>query len=158
MSSSRETTPAADTAKDRPAMAPSKATTSRLTRAAVAPSTSDLRQTNKPSKADIIKESQSHIKNTEAAKKWLADHDYIITSEDLSISALTMALFYLANGRVNTPSQLVNGIRAVALCLDELGNDRNSLSYARDIAEATATELAAETSVILANLADNAVK
>jgi len=156
MSVSRETTPAADTAKDRPTGAPSKAT-ARPTRATVAPIT-DLRQANKPSKADIIKESQSHIKTTETAKKWLADHDYIIVGEDLSISALTMALFYLANGRVCTSSQLVNGIRAIALCLDEIGVDRGNPSLAKEAAETTASELAAETATILTDLADKAIK
>ena len=156
MSDSRESTPAAEAAKDRSTVAPSK-TAARPTRAAAA-ATTDSRQTQKPSKADIIKDSQSHIKNTETAKKWLGDHDYIIIGEDLSITALTMALFYLANGRVSTPSQLVNGIRAIALCLDEIGTDQNNTSSAKDFAEATAAEIAAETSVILANLAENAIK
>ena len=156
MSASQETTPVADSAIDRPTQGPSKVVL-RASRATVTPN-SDARPSNKPTKADIIKNSQSNIKSSEAAKKWLTDHDYIIPGEDLSTSALTMALFYIANGRINTPSQLVNGIRAVALCLDDIGTDKTNPGLAKDIAEATAAELAAETSAIIANLAENAIK
>jgi hypothetical protein len=54
------------------------------------------------SKAEIIKNSQSSIKSADSAKKWLYDHEYIIQGEELSTPTLTMALLYLANGRVNT--------------------------------------------------------
>src|SRR5271168_2941171 len=63
------------------------------------------------SKAEIIKSSQSNIKSTDTAKKWLYEHEYIIQGEELSIPTLSMALLYLSNGRVNTVTQLVNGIR-----------------------------------------------
>src|SRR5277367_1722026 len=115
MSASRETTPAGETTRDRPTLPPK--VTARPACAVVAPNP-DAKAPGKPSKSKIIKESQSNIKNTETALKWLADHEYVIQGEDMSVSSLTMALLYLANGRLSTPSQLVNGIRAVALCLD----------------------------------------
>ena len=43
----------------------------------------DARSANKPSKTEIIKDSQSNIKSNEAAKKWLTDYNYIIHGEDL---------------------------------------------------------------------------
>src|SRR5277367_3159602 len=92
MSVSRDTTPATDMTKDRPAQGPSKAAP-RTNRANVAPN-NDARPTSKLTETDIIKNSQFNIKSNEAARKWLSDHDYIIPGEDLSIAALTMALLY----------------------------------------------------------------
>src|SRR5271156_6494419 len=108
MSASWESMPAVDTVRDRPTSTQPKLAP-RTTRATVAPN-NDTRLANKPSKTDIIKDSQLNIKSIEAAKKWLTKHDIIIPGENLTTSTLTMALFYLANGRINTPSQLVNGI------------------------------------------------
>ena len=76
MSILREPTPAVDTAKDRSALAPPKMAP-RTTRA------TDARSANKPSKTEIIKDSQSNIKSNQAAKKWLTDYNYIIHGEDL---------------------------------------------------------------------------
>src|SRR5271168_1044072 len=100
--------PDTDTSKNKP-----KTTTLRSnTRANRATSsTPEIGTTTRLSKAEIIKSSQSSIKNTEEAKKWLYEHEYIIQGEDLSTPTLSMALLYLSNGRVNTVTQLVNGIR-----------------------------------------------
>src|SRR5271155_2477705 len=118
----------------------------------------DTRTTGKPSKIDIIKDSQSNIKSFDTAKKWLVDHEYVIHGEELSIPALVMALLYLANGRLSTTSQLVNGIRAAAICLDEVSTDRGNPNPAKDTDESAMTELATETTTILSNLVENAIK
>src|SRR5271155_6109714 len=113
MSTSRETTPNSDIIKDNPPPAPSRGIL-RPTRATATPST-DARTASKLSKMDIIRDSQSSIKSFDTAKKWLTDHEYVINGEELSVPALVMALLYLANGRLNTTSQLINGIRAAAI-------------------------------------------
>ena len=156
MSTSRETTPNSDTIKDRPLPASSRGIL-RPTRATATPST-DARTTSKPSKMDIIRDSQSSIKSFDTAKKWLIDHEYVIHGEELSVPALVMALLYLANGRLNTTSQLVNGIRAAAICLDEVNTERGNPDLAKDAAEAALTELTTETTTILSNLVENAIK
>src|SRR5271155_5052426 len=156
MSTSRETTPNSDTIKDRPLPASSRGIL-RPTRTTATPST-DARTTSKPSKMDIIRDSQSSIKSFNTAKKWLIDHEYVIHGEELSVPALVMALLYLANGRLNTTSQLVNGIRAAAICLDEVNTERGNPDIAKDAAEAALTELTTETTTILSNLVENAIK
>src|SRR5271155_1751026 len=156
MSTSRETTPNSDIIKDKPPPAPSRGIL-RPTRATATPSM-DARTASKLSKMDIIRDSQSSIKSFDTAKKWLTDHEYVINGEELSAPALVMALLYLANGRLNTTSQLINGIRAAAICLDEVSTERGNPDIAKDAAEAALTELTTETTTILSNLAENAIK
>ena len=52
-----------------------------------------------------------------------------------------MALLYLANGRVNTVSQLINGIRAVAICLDSATPLATNLDLIKEAIEASTAEL-----------------
>ena len=112
----------------------------------------------KPSKAEIIKNSQSNIKSVYTARKWLHKHEYIVPGENLSASVLTMALLYLANGCINTTSQLINGIRAVAICLDDITTEQAYPDTVKDAIEVTVTELAMESVTIISNLAENAIK
>ena len=69
-----------------------------------------------------------------------------------------MALLYLANGRVNTVSQLINGIRAVAICLDSATPLATNLDLIKEAIEASTTELMSETTTIISNLAENTIK
>jgi translation initiation factor 2B subunit (eIF-2B alpha/beta/delta family) len=69
-----------------------------------------------------------------------------------------MALLYLANRRVNTVSQLINGIRAVAICLDSATPLATNLDLIKEAIEASTTELMSETTTIISNLAENAIK
>ena len=118
----------------------------------------EISMTAKSSKAEIIRNSQSNIKNIDVAKKWLYEHEYIVPDENLSVSTLTMALLYLANRCINTAAQLINGIRAVAICLDDIAPELAHPDTLKDTIETTVTELATESATIISNLAENAIK
>jgi hypothetical protein len=66
----------------------------------------------------ILKESRSNINNATTARKWLAKEELLIYGEDTTTSSLAQALMWLASGDNSTFEQLVDGIRAVALCLE----------------------------------------
>ena len=145
-----------DPARDRPTATASQKGSTRPVRTLTG--NPEISTTAKPSKAEIVRNSQSNIKNIDAAKKWLYEHEYIVPGENLSASVLTMALLYLANGRINTATQLMNGIRAVAICLDDIASEITHPDTLKDAIETTATELATESATIISNLAENAIK
>src|ERR1700678_2546107 len=147
--------PDADASKNKPKTATLRSST-RANRATS--STPEISATTRLSKAEIIKSSQSNIKSTDEAKKWLYEHEYIIQGEELSTPTLSMALLYLANGRVNTISQLINGIRAVAICLDSTTPLATNLDLIKEAIEVSTAELMSETTTIISNLAENAIK
>ena len=66
----------------------------------------------------ILKDSRSNIKDATTAKKWLAKEELLIDGEDITPTALAQTLMWLAAGDKSTVDQLVDGIRAVALCLE----------------------------------------
>lgn len=82
-------------------------------------------------KRELIKNSQSVIKDTESAEKWLIDSTYIVKGENITTAALSMALLYIANGNISTYTKLIDGIRAVAICLGQL----QPQSHTEDVAE-----------------------
>ena len=65
-----------------------------------------------------LKESRANITNAATAKKWLAKEELLIDGEEITSSSLAQALLWLAAGDKSTIEQLVDGIRAVALCLE----------------------------------------
>ena len=155
MLSPREITPCGDPAKDRP-KAPSLRSSTRVTRSTASPPAPGT--TSRPSKTEILKNSQSNIKNAESAKKWLYEHDYIIQGEEISTPSLTMALLYLANGHSNSIGQLVNGIRAIAICLDGALPETTNLEFIREAIETATSEVTTEATSLMSNLAENAIK
>jgi hypothetical protein len=155
MLSPREITPSGDPSKDKQKTSSLRSST-RVTRSTTSPPATDT--SIGLSKTEIIKNSQSSIKNTESAKKWLHEREYILKGEELSIPLLTAALLSLANGPTNSISQLVNGIRAIAICLDSALPETTNLEAIRDTIETATSEITTEATSILSNLAENAIK
>ena len=69
--------------------------------------------------ASTLKESRNTLNNSAAARKWLAKEELLIDGEEITPAALSQALLWVAAGERNTVEQLVDAIRAVALCLEE---------------------------------------
>ena len=82
-------------------------------------STCTLEPASHKSKAELLHESQSTIKDKEAAWHWLNKADITIPGRNITITALKMALLYLSSGKHDL-CDMVNGIRAVALCLESI--------------------------------------
>lgn len=68
---------------------------------------------------ELLQDSRSNIKDHDAAQKWLIEKELIIEGESTTTASLTMALLYLASGKFSI-EQLINGIRAVAICLESI--------------------------------------
>lgn len=68
-----------------------------------------------------LKDSRANIVNASSAKKWLTKEELLIDGEDVTPTSLAQALMWLAAGEKCTVDLLVDGIRAVALCLDGCG-------------------------------------
>ena len=69
----------------------------------------------------ILKDSRLNIVNAASAIKWLTKEELLIEGEDVSTTSLAQALMWLAAGEKCSVEQLVDGIRAVALCLEGCG-------------------------------------
>ena len=68
-----------------------------------------------------LKDSRLNIVNAASAKKWLTKEELLIEGEEVSTILLAQALMWLAAGDKCSVEQLVDGIRAVALCLEGCG-------------------------------------
>jgi hypothetical protein len=66
-----------------------------------------------------LKDSRAGINSATKAKSWLIKEELLIEGEAASPTALSQALMWLAAGDRNTVEQLVDGMRAVALCLED---------------------------------------
>ena len=85
----------------------------------VRPHTRSQSSTPHKSKLDLIRESQSIIKDQNSAQRWLIKQELIIPSEQIMAATITMALLYISNGKYDQ-KELINGSRAVAICLDNI--------------------------------------
>src|SRR5271163_1489335 len=68
-----------------------------------------------------LKDSRTNIPNVTTAKKWLSKEELLIDGEEMTTSSLAQALMWLAAGDKNTVEQLVDGVRAIAMCLESCG-------------------------------------
>src|SRR5271155_274406 len=68
-----------------------------------------------------LKDSRRSVVNAASAKKWLTKEELLIDGEDVSITSLAQAIMWLAAGDKCSVEQLVDGIRAVVLCLEGCG-------------------------------------
>src|SRR5277367_2956372 len=68
-----------------------------------------------------LKDSRLNIVNAASAKKWLTKEELLIEGEEVSTISLAQALMWLAAGDKCSVEQLVDGVRAVALCLEGCG-------------------------------------
>ena len=79
---------------------------------------------SKKAKDDMVKESQAAIRGPETAKKWITDNELAIKGECLTTGTLTTALFQLCSGKFTQTKEMISGIRAIALCFEELNQTR----------------------------------
>jgi len=78
---------------------------------------------SKRTKEELFKDSQSMVKGAITARKWLLDNKYIVEGEPTVISSMVMTLLHLASGQTTNVKEMVNGMRAVALHLEEIGKE-----------------------------------
>src|SRR5271156_4908801 len=86
-----------------------------------------------------LKDSRANIANSTAAKKWLTKEELLIDGEDVTPASLAQALMWLAAGDKCTVDLLVDGIRAVALCLEGCGCGEVADVAVTEIKETAAT-------------------
>jgi len=80
----------------------------------------------KKAKEDLVKDSQSNIKNLGSAKKWLIDNRHVIEGEPATIGSMATALLQISSGSTLVVRDMINGIRAVAIYMEELGKEEQA--------------------------------
>jgi hypothetical protein len=80
----------------------------------------DTTRVTRKAKEDLLRDSQSTIKGPDSAKKWLIDNELALKGEDPSMSTLAAALLQLCSGKFTLPKDMVSGMRAIALCMEEI--------------------------------------
>ena len=85
----------------------------------IRPHTRSKSSTPYKSKLDLIRESQSIIKDQNSAQRWLIKQELIIPSEQIMAATITMALLYISNGKYDQ-KELINGSHTVAICLNNI--------------------------------------
>ena len=88
----------------------------------------------------MVKESQAAVKGPESAKAWITDNELVIKGECITIGTLTTALYHLRSGKFTQPKEMINGIRAIAICLEEL-NQTRYMSEALDMVKEQVEEV-----------------
>jgi len=83
-------------------------------------------RTARKNKDDLVKESQAMIKSHESAKKWLTENDLVLKNEDPTMSTMATALYQLCSGRFHQPKDMVTGMRAIAICMEEIIQTRHT--------------------------------
>ena len=108
------------------------------------------------SKAELIQLSQSTIKNKDAGLRWLTKNGLIIPGETTTIATLTMALLCVSNGKYEL-KEMINGTRAVALCLESIHQDAKVEKMVRRITADIETSLKAIGNKFINVIKDNIV-
>jgi hypothetical protein len=70
-----------------------------------------------------LRDSRAGINSATKARNWLIKEELLINGEVAFPMALAHALLWLAAGDKNTVEQMVDGIRAVVLCLEDLDRE-----------------------------------
>jgi len=81
-------------------------------------------RTSRKNKDDLVKDSQTIIRGLETAKKWLIDSELTLKGEDLTLSTMVATLYQLCSGRFHQLKDMVCGMRAVAICMEEIIQSR----------------------------------
>lgn len=76
-------------------------------------------------KTNLIHKSQSNIKDQDSVQQWLIKQELIIPSKQVTAAILTMALLYISSSKYDQ-KELINGSRAVTICLENLHLPPNS--------------------------------
>ena len=70
-------------------------------------------------KDELLRDSQVIIKDPDTARKWLNDNELMLKGENPNATTLTAALFQLCSGKFTLPKDMICGMRAIALCMEE---------------------------------------
>jgi len=81
-------------------------------------------RTSRKNKDDLVKDSQTIIRGLETAKKWLINSELTLKGEDLTLSTMVATLYQLCSGRFHQLKDMVCGMRAVAICMEEIIQSR----------------------------------
>ena len=88
---------------------------------------------------NTLKDSRAAINSVTKAKSWLVKEELLVRGEVASPTALSQALMWLAARDRNTVEQLVDSIRAVALCLEDWDREAALEATNTSIKEVTAS-------------------
>jgi len=105
----------------------------------------------------MTSESRRDIKDTEEARNWLEGHSLAIEDEVFMTGSLAFALLQLVEGSAGDSMEtLINGVRAVALCLDMLAMESLAETVVNAIMNAISPVLV-EVHEIVGNITQGAV-
>jgi len=108
-------------------------------------------------KEDLLKDSQSSIKSLGTARKWLIENKYIIEGEPASVSTMVTALLQISSGPTLVVREMINGIRAVAIYLEEVGRVEGA-KEALEMMRGHVNEIIDETKGKMETIAENMQK
>jgi len=77
-------------------------------------------RTARKNKDDLVKDSQTVIRGPESAKKWLTENELTLKGEELTMSSMAAALLQLCSGRFHQLKDMICGMRAIAICMEEI--------------------------------------
>ena len=103
-----------------------------------------------------LKDSRASINSEAKAKGWLIKEELLIEGEVVSPTALSQALMWLAAGERNTVELLVDGIRAVALCLENWEGEE-AVEASRRVIKDTAAEWTEEARKEMKKIAEGVI-
>jgi hypothetical protein len=85
-------------------------------------------RTQRKNKDNAVKESQSTIslRGADSAKKWLVENKLITKGEDHTMSTMASALFQPCSGKFPQPKDMINGMRVIAICMEEIIQTRHT--------------------------------
>jgi len=86
-------------------------------------------------KLGLVKNSASVIKDAESARKWLTKRELVPQGETVTNASIAMALLFLTRGTVVEVQDLIDGMRAAALCMDtgsEGNQDEGAVGAAKE--------------------------
>ena len=107
-------------------------------------------------RATITSESRKDMKDAQEARDWLEGHNLVIEEEVFTMGSLAFALLQLAEGNAGDSMEtLINGIRAVALCLDTLAMENLAETIANAVTN-TISPVLAEVHDIVGNITQGA--
>jgi len=75
-------------------------------------------------KDELLRDSQTTIKDPDTARKWLTDNELTLKGESLNMTALAAALYQLCSSKFTLPKDMISGMRAIAISMEEIIQSR----------------------------------
>lgn len=85
---------------------------------------------------EIVKDQQVKIKTFEEASNWLEEKILIPSKDDISTLALSNALLFLSNTHSGIPKIVVEGMRAIAICMEKVSMEHVASKITESVLEA----------------------